>query len=363
MPQTTRASPPNNRNRNPKPFTPKWKINVTKKINSSRAIISQIQEYLTKPNPSARLTRKINKLKRDNRLSTNNQLRQKQTELKVEVPALALLIKTTEAKINTKKHNAQFNSNARKFYQQIIQEKISVTNPPPQEQLEQYWRPLYEEAIVHNSNANWIPTIAESNRTKPTMNAITITTGQISNKVKSFPNFKATGTDKIPNYWIKQLAALHPHLASAYNRILANTESPPDWFTTGITTLIPKSNDTHLPHKYRPICCLNTTYKLFTGLLADEVYCHIENGQYLEEEQRGSRRNCMGTKDQLLLNRAILEDARRRQRNLSMAWIDYQKAYDSVPHSWLIACMKLYKIHPTIVSALSSQMENWKTTI
>jgi hypothetical protein len=26
---------------------------------------------------------------------------------------------------------------------------------------------------------------------------------------------------------------------------------------------------------------------------------------------------------------------KKRRKNLNMAWIDYQKAFDSVPHSWI----------------------------
>lgn len=33
-----------------------------------------------------------------------------------------------------------------------------------------------------------------------------------------------------------------------------------------------------------------------------------------------------------------------KHKNLSMAWVDYQKAYDSVPHSWLIQCLQLHGI-------------------
>ena len=31
-----------------------------------------------------------------------------------------------------------------------------------------------------------------------------------------------------------------------------------------------------------------------------------------------------------------------------MAWIDYSKAHDSVPHSWILECLRLYNVHPQI---------------
>ena len=40
---------------------------------------------------------------------------------------------------------------------------------------------------------------------------------------------------------------------------------------------------------------------------------------------------------------AILENCKKRKKNLSTARIDYKKAFDSVPHSWIL---QMYKIHP-----------------
>ena len=36
-----------------------------------------------------------------------------------------------------------------------------------------------------------------------------------------------------------------------------------------------------------------------------------------------------------------------------MAWVDYQKAYDSVPHSWALQCLQLHKISPVLCRFLS----------
>ena len=46
-----------------------------------------------------------------------------------------------------------------------------------------------------------------------------------------------------------------------------------------------------------------------------------------------------------------------------MAWIDYKKAFDSVPHSWIIEAMEIYKICPKIVQLMQDIMPRWKTTL
>ena len=46
-------------------------------------------------------------------------------------------------------------------------------------------------------------------------------------------------------------------------------------------------------------------WKLLTGIVADEIYNHLEENDILPEEQKGGRRNSKGTKDQLLLIRQL----------------------------------------------------------
>ena len=46
-----------------------------------------------------------------------------------------------------------------------------------------------------------------------------------------------------------------------------------------------------------------------------------------------------------------------------MVWIDYQKAYDSVPHSWILKCLKIFRIADNIVSFLEKSMTLWQTVL
>ena len=82
----------------------------------------------------------------------------------------------------------------------------------------------------------------------------------------------------------------------------------------------------------------------------------LETQKVLAFEQKelqpaGSR----GTKDQLLIDKMIGIDCKTRRTNLAVSWIDFQKAYDSVPHSWILETLKLYKINPQIVAFLQNQ--------
>jgi hypothetical protein len=58
-----------------------------------------------------------------------------------------------------------------------------------------------------------------------------------------------------------------------------------------------------------------------------------------------------------------MEQARKNNRNIYTAFIDYKKAYDSVPHSWLIKILKIYKISLDLINFLSHVMTFWRTTL
>lgn len=43
----------------------------------------------------------------------------------------------------------------------------------------------------------------------------------------------------------------------------------------------------------------------------------------------------------IFFDRAVTQDSRTRQTNLCTAWIDYKKANDTMPHTWLLKCLEL----------------------
>jgi hypothetical protein len=51
-----------------------------------------------------------------------------------------------------------------------------------------------------------------------------------------------------------------------------------------------------------------------------------------------------------------MEQASKNNRNIYTAFIDYKKFYDSVPHSWLIKILKIYKINLDLINFLSHVM-------
>ena len=165
------------------------------------------------------------------------------------------------------------------------------------------------------------------------------------------------------NVWLKQLTALHHHLLNTYNQAIEHPENLPDWFTTAQTYLLAKNKDTENPKNYRPIACLSTSYKVLTSILTETSYSHMIKNNILPEEQRGCARNSYGCKEQLMINKTIIEDCKKKKKNLSMAWIDYKKAFDSIPHSWILKTLRMYRFNEKVIRFMERSMNKWNTTI
>ena len=80
-------------------------------------------------------------------------------------------------------------------------------------------------------------------------------------------------------------------------------------------------------------------------------------------EQTGGKKDYYGYKGQLMINNAILENCTKRKKNLSTPWIDHKKTFDGVPHSWILKCLQMYKIHPVLVTFIEGSMSQWKTNM
>ena len=83
----------------------------------------------------------------------------------------------------------------------------------------------------------------------------------------------------------------------------------------------------------------------------------------LPEEQKGCRKGSRRTNDLLYIDRVVIKEAKSTNKNLAMPWIHYKKAYDIVPHSWIIECLDLFGVAENINSLLVNSMEKWKVML
>ena len=113
----------------------------------------------------------------------------------------------------------------------------------------------------------------------------------------------------------------------------------------------------------RPITCLNNLYTWFTSCLLAPMDQHLEHHGLMEGQQRGAKSGCFGTMDNLLIDRAVMLDCQRGKRNLSMAWIDVRKAYDSVDHDWLCAMTDVHRLPIWLGEIIRKLCASWNTRV
>ena len=64
-------------------------------------------------------------------------------------------------------------------------------------------------------------------------------------------------------------------------------------------SIMKDSKKSGVPSNYKPITCLPIMWKLWTGIIGDEIYSHLERSSLLQNELKGYLRRSRWTKDQL----------------------------------------------------------------
>ena len=65
----------------------------------------------------------------------------------------------------------------------------------------------------------------------------------------------------------------------------------------------------------------------------------------------------------MFIHKMILREGRIRNKNIAVTWIDYKKAYDMVPHSWIVECLALVWVSEQIKHFLSESMKVWRVDL
>ena len=236
---------------------------------------------------------------------------------------------------------------------------------PNAEECTKFWGDIWGVRKEHNREAEWLKDlIRERVNERHPQEKVSISVEKIRKQCRKIPNWKAPGRDGVQGYWIKNLSSLHERVSSQMNRMLMGEDDLPEWMTHGRTVLCQKDpRKGNTADNYRPVTCLPLMWKLLTGVIAEEMYNYLEREKIIPEEQKGRKRESGGTKDQLLVDKTILKDCKKRHTNLSLARIDYRKAYDLVLQCWVNECMEVFGIAENLRTFLQKSMLQWRLSL
>ena len=337
-----------------------WKIKMDNSIDQIRKELSILDLVSKGKVVNSRLGKRVKKkydITKPNKMNKVNEIKEK---LKQKLAAKAQRRKRIDQRCKFHWQNQTFCNDASRFYRSLGKPAFETKNTPDMNEITTFWKNIWSKPVNHE-NCAWIQDdVLKSNATHT---STVVAPEDITKALSKAQKWKAPGMDQVNNFWLYRLKCSHAPLATTFNKIFEQPNITPPWLTSGLTVLIPKCEDTSLPKNFRPITCLSTTYKLLTSIIADSIYLYLEDNNLIPVEQKGCKRGSYGCKDQLLINKMIQEDSHNNNKNLSCAWIDYRKAYDSVPHSWIRKSLELYNIDDRLIQFLIYNMSCWTTTI
>ena len=339
---------------------PAWKRKIQAEITALRGELSLLDE-LYKGNDVK--GRRVRKLVRKFKLKDKGCISEAKEILKQKIQVKAQRVRRFEKRTKFYRQNKIFQTDAKRFYREIGKKQIEIKEVPTMQEVEKFWESIWSNPKTHNEDADWIGRETERMKDIEPQKWTDITKSDLQSALKKAHKWKSPGIDKVPNFWLSELSSSHDALCKLLSNAINDPLQSPKWLTEGITFLLPKNEDTKTPKNYRPITCLSTTYKILTSILTDRTYQFLETNNTLPLEQKGCKRGSYGCKDQLLINKMILENCKSKKRNLSTAWIDYKKAFDSVPHSWILKALEIYKVSPVVVNFLKNNIKQWQTTL
>ena len=149
---------------------------------------------------------------------------------------------------------------------------------------------------------------------------------------------KSKGAAAVDGWTWKMLKSrVTPRILTAFCNLWLCSGRVPSRITEGRTTFIPKIAGTMDPGQFRPITVGSTLLRLYHGILGKR----IEQQLPISQRQKGFRKG-----DEIFFNSLLLQKCIRKAKteikNLSMAFLDTRKAFDSVGHGAIwAACRRL----------------------
>ncbi|EEB19129.1 reverse transcriptase, putative [Pediculus humanus corporis] len=347
-----------------KSTSPIWIQRIEGKIERIRLHISLVSEMKKNNNLKKRTIKKLDHLKRIYKLKTMEDIELTMETLKQKVLLYSQRIRRYKKREQFWRQNKLFESDPKKFYRTIreqnIQNGFSTLNV---EKMADFWSNIWEKSHPLNKNSTWMNKEKEAHAWIASSTMSDVRMADLETCLKNTANWKSPGLDRVQNFWIKNFTSTHKYLMVSINKLIMGRQEMPEWITTGKTYLLPKKSGATEPKDFRPITCLPTMYKIITAIIAEKIYGHLRKNNIFPPEQYGCRKGSYGCKEVLLINKLIMASAKQKRKNLSMAWIDYQKAFDSVPHEWIIEALKIYKVDPNITAFCEKSMKNWCTQL
>ena len=175
------------------------------------------------------------------------------------------------------------------------------------------------------------------------INQIEINAVKVLKQLKSLNVSKSCGPDNCHPFFLKECAEeIYLPLTDIFHKSLSSGVIPDDWKKANITCIFKKGNKQN-PGNYRPVSLTSVICKLLERTVREEIVNHLSVNKLLSDSQFGFRKN-RSTILQLLTVMNEWTEALDDGIQIDTVYLDFRKAFDSVPHKRLIKKLEGYGI-------------------
>jgi len=217
-------------------------------------------------------------------------------------------------------------SNSGVYWNMLNKRRVKVESSI--QELEKHFKALNEFGTDTNSDENEEPN-SDTTLDDSLLNDA-ISEEEILCACKKLKNNKSPGEDNIVNEYIKaSMPVMTQHYVRLFNKILDTGVYPESWSKGLIVPIYKKKGDRRDCNNYRGITLLSCVGKLFTAILNNRLKLYCEKYNIINENQAGFRAN-YSTVDHIFSLKVLVELFFNSKQKLYCAFIDYQKAFDTV---------------------------------
>ena len=190
-----------------------------------------------------------------------------------------------------------------------------------------------------------------------TLTEVEITEEQIKKVLSSLNPGKSPGPDCIHPKVLKELAhELSSPLKLLFDKTMSCGKIPSKWKVAEVRPIFKKGDKTS-PDNYRPVSLTSVICKVFEKFIRDAMYDHLTKNNILSPDQFGfcSGRSCV---TQLLVTANDWLLSLDNKTPVDAVYLDFSKAFDSVPHQRLIHKLNSYGVQGNVLKWVSDFLSN-----
>ena len=224
----------------------------------------------------------------------------------------------------------------------------AVTDREKAEELDKFYKEVFTE-----ENISAIPSFNEIRVDRP-LTSIQITEDAVLEQLQELNISKSQGPDKIsPRFLSDMCHEVVKPLKIIFEKSLNEEVLPEDWKGANITPIYKNKGDRHQCTNYRPMSLTSIVCKILEKIIRKEILNHMKRNSLFAKEQYGflEGRSCITNLIETIDEWTRITDEKGK---LDCIYLDFMKAFDSVPHQRLLKKIFGYQIRGKVLGWLKS---------